>query len=171
VARSVRRVAVIGAGGQLGSDIVLVLEQAPDFEVVPLFHRDVEVTDAASVQAALDAARCDVVVNCAAFHRVDECEERADEAFRVNAIGAWNVARACARLGAQCVFVSTDYVFSGEKGSPYVEDDRPDPINVYGLSKAAGEWLVRNTCPDAIVLRQREGGELCRDHLGEGPSG
>lgn len=137
------RVAVVGSAGQLGSDVVRVLSQADGFEVVPLPHSAVEVTDAASVRAAVMGARPDAVVNCAAYVRVDDAEEEAEEAFRVNALGALYVARACAEAGALCVYVSTDYVFDGAKEEPYTEDDVPAPVNVYGASKLAGEHLTR----------------------------
>ncbi len=96
--------------------------------------------------------RPDVAINSAAYVRVDDCEMRAHEAFEVNAIGALNVARACAEVDALCVHISTDYVFDGEKASPYVESDPTCPINVYGASKLAGEFLVRQT-PRWLIVR------------------
>jgi len=84
---------------------------------------------------------------------VDDCEERSEEAFQVNALGALNVARAGAELDALCVYISTDYVFDGEKGEPYTEDNTPSPINVYGCSKLTGEYLVRQACPKWLIVR------------------
>jgi len=147
------RVAVLGATGQLGTDVVGTFRATGRYEVVPLGHDDVECTSAESVDAVLNRVRPDVVINCAAFVRVDECEERPEEAFRVNAIGALNVARAAARMGAGCVYISTDYVFDGRKGEPYTEDDVPNPINVYGASKLAGEYLVRQACREWMIVR------------------
>ncbi len=149
----VRRVAVIGATGQLGREVVRAFQEAEGVEVVGLGHEQVECTDPASVAEVLFSLRPEVVVNCAAFVRVDECEDRPEVAFRVNALGALHVARACRELGARCVYVSTDYVFDGSKPEPYQEEDRPNPINVYGASKLAGEYLVQQTCPDALVVR------------------
>lgn len=146
------KVAVIGSTGQLGSDVVRVLEQASDYRVHPLGPGDVECADPQSVRLALEM-RPDVVVNCAAFVRVDDCEESPEEAFRVNALGALYVARACAALRAVCVYISTDYVFEGERGEPYTEDDQPRPINVYGASKLAGEYLVQQACSDWLIVR------------------
>jgi dTDP-4-dehydrorhamnose reductase len=148
-----RRVAVIGSTGQLGTDVVQVLTEAGAYQVYPLSHREIECTDLVSVRQALTAVGPGVVINCAAFVRVDECETRPEEAFRVNAIGALVVARACAGLDALCVYISTDYVFDGEKGEPYTEHDPPCPINVYGTSKLAGEYLVQQACPRWLIVR------------------
>ncbi len=147
------RVAVLGATGQLGMDVAGTLRAADGYEVVPLGHEDVECRNAESVEAVLGSVRPDIVINCAAFVRVDECEQRPEEALHVNAIGALNVARATARMGACCVYVSTDYVFDGQKGQPYTEDDVPCPVNVYGVSKLAGEYLVRQSCPNWMIVR------------------
>ena len=148
------RITVIGSTGQLGTDLVAVLRD-PDaaYEVAALGPEDVEVADAGSVNRALETARPDVVVNCAAFVRVDDCEDQVEEAFRVNAVGALHVARACAARNALCVFISTDYVFDGERGGGYTEDDCPRPVNVYGASKLAGEHLVRQACPTWTIVR------------------
>ncbi|MER3456536.1 MAG: dTDP-4-dehydrorhamnose reductase [candidate division GAL15 bacterium] len=148
---SVTRVAVVGASGQLGRELVRVLEHSG--ECKGFGHEDVECTDPRSVTAALAPYRPDVVVNCAAFVRVDACEEDPRRAFEVNALGALNVARACREVGARCVYISTDYVFDGTKAGPYAEQDRPNPVNVYGASKLAGEHLVLQTCPDALLVR------------------
>ena len=146
------KVAVIGPRGQLGSDVVRVFS-AVGHEVIGLTHSDVDVTQPESVRGALAPIRPEAVINTAAFHRVDECEDQAERAFQVNAIGALNVARFCAGADALCVYVSTDYVFDGDKGDPYTEDDTPRPINVYGTSKLAGEHLVRQAAPRWIVAR------------------
>ena len=122
-------VVVLGANGQLGTELVRTLRAADGYDVRPLTHDEIEVADPDSVGAALADGRPDVVVNCAAFHRVDDCEERPDEALRVNALGALNVARTCAALDAVCVYVSTDFVFGGQGGGPYTETDPPSPVS------------------------------------------
>ncbi|HTN44080.1 MAG TPA: dTDP-4-dehydrorhamnose reductase [Nitrospiria bacterium] len=147
------KIAVTGATGQLGRDIVEVLQNDGRFEVLPLSHNEIEVTDPDSVRKALLIWHPDAVVNCAAFHRVDECEERPDAAFQVNALGALNVARVCAELKALCVYVSTDYVFDGQKDRGYSEEDTPCPVNVYGITKFAGEQLTRQACADWLIVR------------------
>jgi dTDP-4-dehydrorhamnose reductase len=97
--------------------------------------------------------RPQVVVNCAAFVRVDECEDQPQQAFDVNAIGALHVARTCAKLDAVCVYISTDYVFDGSKDAAYTESDPTYPINVYGVSKLAGELLVRQMASRWLIVR------------------
>jgi dTDP-4-dehydrorhamnose reductase len=146
-------VAVIGGNGQLGTDLVRVFGSAQGYSVSPLTHDEIDITDVESVRATLGRVRPGVVLNCAAFHRVDECEERPEDAMRVNALGALNVARACASLDALCVHISTDYVFGGEGRAPYTEDDPRSPINVYGVSKLAGEHLVAQACPRWLTVR------------------
>jgi dTDP-4-dehydrorhamnose reductase len=140
------RVTVIGAGGQLGSDLVEA------FDAVPLKHKDVDVADPDSLRILSDIMP-DVVINAAAYVRVDDAEVEAEEAFRVNAIGALNVARACDEIDAINVYISTDYVFDGTKGRPYVEEDTPNPINIYGLSKCAGEVITANYSLKHYIIR------------------
>lgn len=146
------KVAVLGGTGQLGTDLVEHFAAAGD-EVAALGHDDVRVEDPASVRAALAAARPDAVVNTAAFHHGGRCEEEPGRAFAVNALGALNVARAARDLGAANLYVSTDYVFDGEAGRPYGEDDAPRPLSVYGASKLAGEHLTRMEGGRGFVVR------------------
>jgi dTDP-4-dehydrorhamnose reductase len=133
------RVVVLGATGALGSDLVAAFA---DDDVVGLGHTDLEVTDTAAVAAMLDAHRPAVVVNTTAFHNVPLCETEAAQAYRVNAIAPRELAKAAGARNARVIHVSTDYVFDGAKGTPYVETDRPFPLNVYGQSKLAGEYGV-----------------------------
>lgn len=147
-----KRVAVLGASGQLGSDIAARLRESGAYDVVPFSRGELDVTERAALAAALGRG-FDVVINCAAFTRVDDCEDEPGRAFLVNAQGAFEVARACRESGALCVFVGTDYIFDGEKGSPYRENDAAQPLNVYGTSKLAGELLVRQAAPRWLVLR------------------
>ena len=146
------KVAVIGAQGQLGQDLMKVLGSA----AVGLTHQQVDVVDGVGVVQALQAIRPDWVLNTAAFHRVDDCEASPARALDVNATGAFNVARACALVGARGVFFSTDYVYGGtarRPGQPFVEADPPSPVNVYGVSKVAGEQLVLQAGEQMLVVR------------------
>jgi len=146
-----RKVAVIGGNGQLGSDVVEAFTQLS--EVFSLSHQDVELSSIDSVVGCLRALRPHVVVNTAAMHHVENCERDPERAYAVNAIGARNLALVTRDLGAVLVHISTDYVFDGEKGSPYSEYDPPRPLNVYGNTKLAGEYFVRAGNERHFVLR------------------
>lgn len=134
------RVAIVGADGQLGFDLVRTFRD--DFEVVEFTHADFDVTDRAKTQDAIIRAQPKFVFNTAAFHKVGECERDPEKSFKVNALGAYHIAKAAADAGAALVYISTDYVFDGVK-KIFSEGDCPKPINVYGASKLAGEILTR----------------------------
>jgi len=144
------KIMLIGAGGQLGSDLVTVL---PAETTVPQTHADIEITDPRSVQAAFEQHRPDVVINTAAFHRVDDCESQMERTFQVNTFAVRGLAQACKQFGAVLVHFSTDFVFAGEKREPYVETDRPGPLSVYAASKLAGEYLVAATLERHFLIR------------------
>jgi len=146
------KVAVLGANGQLGRDVAS-LYAAKGNAVTGLTHEQVEVASQESVQAALENARPDLVINTAAAHHVEKCEADPTQSFAINAIGARNVAHVSHSLGAALFHISTDYVFDGLKRSPYTEEDAAMPLNVYGNSKLAGEYFVRAENPRHFVLR------------------
>jgi dTDP-4-dehydrorhamnose reductase len=146
------KVAVVGAEGQLGTDFVRIFTER-GHEVSPLSHKQIDVTEPIVLSEVISEIRPEAVLNCAAFHRVDDCEDRPAEAFAVNAMGALNVARASEEVGAVGIFISSDYVFDGFKQQAYVEADRVHPLNVYGASKVAGELLVEQTCARWMVIR------------------
>jgi len=143
-------VAVIGANGQLGTDLVKVFDE---WDLVPLTHADVEICDYAQTRQVLKAIRPDFVINTAAFVRVDDCEEEVGKAFSVNAFAVRSLAQICADLDCTLVHISTDYVFDGKKGEPYTEEDLTNPINVYGASKLAGEHFVQAICEKHLIIR------------------
>jgi dTDP-4-dehydrorhamnose reductase len=147
-----RRVAVIGASGQLGTELMKAIAAA-GLEGVPLDQPAIEVTDPASVRRALEAAKADLVINTAAFHKVDQCEKEPGLTAAVNCDGALNVARACADTGAICAFISTDYIFGGFGATPLTEASVPSPLSVYGLTKALAERLVAEACPRHYIFR------------------
>jgi len=146
------KIVIIGANGQLGQEFFKLPSSQ---QMIPLTHAEVEVEDPDSVQKRLEEHRPEVVVNLASFNKVDEAEDRPEAAFRVNALGALNVAKAAARVEAAVVFISTDYVFGAEPGRdrPYLESDPPGPLSVYGVSKLTGEHLVRLANPRHYIIR------------------
>ncbi|MBV8726918.1 MAG: dTDP-4-dehydrorhamnose reductase [Candidatus Eremiobacteraeota bacterium] len=141
---------IIGASGQLGTDL---LEAFADLHPVGLAHADIAIEDPASVAAALDRCRPDLVINTAAFHNVQVCEHEPMRALEINGVAVGGLARACAERECAFATFSTDYVFDGQKDGPYVERDKPRPINAYGLSKLAGELLVNAATPRHFLFR------------------
>ncbi len=147
------KVLVTGANGQLGTDLCKVLR---DFELIPLTDKDIEISDMSSVKQAFSKYKPGIIINTAAYVRVDDCEDEKDKAFSVNALGARNVAVVAQELGARLVHLSTDYVFGGEaepRTTPYTEFDTPVPLSIYGKSKLAGENLVRHFCLRHFIVR------------------
>jgi len=147
------KVAVIGANGQLGTDLCRALH---DLDVIALTDADIEITDMASVKKAVLQLKPSAIINTAAYVRVDDCEDEHDTAFLVNALGARNVAVVAQELGARLVHISTDYIFGGEaepQTTPYTEFDTPVPLSVYGRSKLVGEDLVRHLCLRHFIVR------------------
>jgi dTDP-4-dehydrorhamnose reductase len=154
---TVTRVLVTGSAGQVGVDLVDTLSGAtppggdegflPDgqrvgsdeFAVLGLTRHDLDITDRDALSRALSASRPDVIVNLAAYTQVDRAETERDVCFNVNAVATESLSLCAQDVGAHLITISTDYVFDGEKGEGYVEDDNTSPLNVYGASKRAGE--------------------------------
>lgn len=149
------KVLVTGARGQLGTEIVPLLQP---HDVVAVDLAELDITDRAMVLGAFHEVGPDVVVNCAAMTAVDDCESKVDLAYAVNSMAVRNLAEGCRAVGAHLATVSTDYVFDGTKDAPYNEWDEPCPRSVYGSSKLAGE---REAGPGATIVRTAW---LCGDH-------
>jgi dTDP-4-dehydrorhamnose reductase len=141
---------LIGANGQLGTDIVATW---PANDLVSLTIDDLDVTDGERVFEVIAAHKPALVLNTSAFHNVDLCESEPGQAFAVNAIAAQHLADACAAHKAALLHISTDYVFGGHAARAYTESDTPDPVNVYGASKAAGEMIIRQRLPRHYIIR------------------
>jgi dTDP-4-dehydrorhamnose reductase len=145
---------VTGAAGMLGRDLTALIAERGGDELTSLARADLDITDREAVTASVQAARPDVVVNCAAWTAVDAAETEEDAALAVNGAGPRNLAAACAVAGTRLVQPSTDYVFRGDGTRPYAEDDQPAPATAYGRTKLAGERAVIELLPDAgYVLR------------------
>jgi len=174
------RILVLGASGQLGRELLRSRDATAKHELVGLQEEHCDIRKPGSVDAALNEITPDAVINCAAWTRVDEAERQPEAAFAVNQAGAANVARACAARRVVLCHMSTDYVFDGSQTSPMDESVEPQPINVYGRSKLAGELEVSALLPDrhlivrtawlfgqqgpnfvmTILRRAREGGQM-----------
>jgi len=144
------RVFIAGREGQLARALLARLE---GHAVTALEPPELDLTSRESIAAALDAGRPELVINAAAYTAVDRAEDQPDLARAVNATGAGWLAEAAAARGAPFVHVSTDYVFDGRKGSPYVETDPVSPLGVYGVTKEEGERLVLAAQPRSVVIR------------------
>jgi dTDP-4-dehydrorhamnose reductase len=151
-----RKVLATGAGGMVGAYL--------PSDVIQTDVDELDITDAAAVDAAVEEHRPDVVYHLAAATNVDRCEQEPDQAYLVNALGTQNVALACRRHDAELVYVSSAQVFDGEKHDPYHEFDSVGPVTVYGRSKLAGEEFVRRLVPRHYIVRA---GWM----IGGGPSG
>lgn len=144
------KIAIFGASGQLGMDLQSALAA---HRLEPLTYEALNILDRPLVADTLKAIQPDWVINAAAQTNVDWCENNDLEAFRVNALGARHIAEAAASGASRVIQISTDYVFDGVKDTPYVENDGPHPLNVYGITKLAGEHYVRNAVPRHYVIR------------------
>ena len=144
-------VLVTGSEGQVGSEIVRLASE--DFKVHAFDRRSLDITDLTAINQRLDEAKPDIVVNCAAYTAVDQAEDEADLAYAVNAHGVSLLGDSCSERAIGVLHLSTDYVFDGRKGEPYLEDDPTNPLGVYGMSKLAGEELLRTANHRHIILR------------------
>lgn len=145
-----KHVVIIGSKGQLGTDLVATLK---DVRVTGLTHADLDVEQGEAARGLLSELKPDAVINTSAFHKVDVCEDEVAASFAVNAGGAYMLARLAAELDFTLVHFSSDYVFTGDARVPYRETDLARPISVYGVSKLAGENLVRGYAPRHYVIR------------------
>lgn len=144
------RILLIGHRGQLGSDLRRIFAEE---DLILATQEQIRVEDATQVDAVIGQSRPDLILNCAAFHRVDDCEDCADRAFEVNVFGVRNLALAAARVGSVLVHFSTDYVFDGPRRIPYAETDLACPKCLYGVSKLAGEFLLQSIWPKHFIFR------------------
>jgi dTDP-4-dehydrorhamnose reductase len=145
------RILITGAAGMLGLDVQRAAA-AVGHETIALGRADLDITDEPAVRGRLEATQPDAVINCAAYTDVDGAESDPAAAHAVNAVGAGLIAAAAAAAGAHLIHVSSDYVFDGEKRTPYLESDATGPLSVYGVSKLAGERAVAAAAPDAHTI-------------------
>lgn len=146
------RIVIIGAGGQLGSDLAELLQQSRE-DVVSLTRQDLDITDSGAVREKLTQYAPDVILNCAVYHPVDECEKHPANSLAVNAIAVRDLGLVANEIHAAMVHFSSDYVFDGQLGRPYTEVDPTSPAGVFGVSKVAGEQLLRQVLPRHYIIR------------------
>lgn len=141
---------VTGAKGMLGQDLCPILEDN-GFEVIETDIHNLDITK--DCTEFITSEKPDIVIHCAAYTNVDKAEEDLENAKLINVIGTENIAKACAKADATMVYISTDYVFDGTKNEPYMPDDKPNPINNYGLTKLQGEEAVKKYCTKYYIAR------------------
>lgn len=146
------KILVTGANGMLGQDLCPILEDA-GYEVIETDINNLDITNAQAVAAFIKQEAPVIVIHCAAYTNVDKAEEDLKNAELINVTGTESVAKACAEAGAVMVYISTDYVFDGTKNSPYTPEDKPNPVNNYGLTKLKGEEVVKKYCEKYYIAR------------------
>lgn len=150
---------VIGAKGMLGKDLVEILrsssrvDQRLDWEVFGWDIEEIDIQEEKNTVTKIESLQPDMVINIAAYTNVDGCESHDEKAFAINAEGMRHVALGALRCRAKVVYLSTDYIFDGKKREPYLEDDPPHPLSVYGRSKLRGEQYVQEMVEDALIVR------------------
>lgn len=153
------RVLVIGAKGMLGRDLVRILQASfctdpySKWEVLGWDIDEIDIREEKNTVTMIENLKPKIVINVAAFTNVDGCELEKEKAFAINAEGMKHVALGALRCHAKVVYLSTDYIFNGKKGEPYVEDDPPNPLNVYGQSKLRGERYVQELVEEGLIIR------------------
>jgi len=168
------QVVVIGANGQLGTDICSVFKREDYCDLIELNHSDIEISSIDSCNDVVRALNPNIIINASAFHDLEKCEEDPITAYGVNALGPRNLAIISKDIGAELVHISTDYVFNGEKSprnqvgvydnSPYIESDLAEPLNVYGNTKLSGERFISSTISNYYIFRTSAlyGNNICR---------
>lgn len=149
-----QRIALLGAKGQLGSDILRQFAGDDSYEVIAVTRDQLNVEDTETIIPFLEKlGPIHVLINCTAFHNTEQCEKEPLKALMVNAIAVLRMSVFCKQYGATLIHFSTDYVFDGDNASPYTEDDEPRPLNAYGNSKAAGEKVIADYLDHYFIFR------------------
>lgn len=148
-----RKILLIGKIGQLGTEIIKDVNSF-NFEIFPFDKEELDVTNESQVKEKIEKIKPNILINTSAYHVVAACEENPLAAMAVNFVAVDKMAKLCKRYSIKFITYSTDYVFDGEKGTPYTENDRPNPLQIYGISKLAGEYAALNSYPEeTFVIR------------------
>ena len=147
------KILVTGAHGQLGTELNFLSSLLESHSFTFVDQNNLDITDAVAVNEFISTGNYSAIINCAAYTAVDKVETEKEIAFKVNAEGAGNLARAAKQINAKFIHFSTDFIFDGTGSVPYTENDKPNPLSVYGASKLAGEERVLADNSAAIIIR------------------
>lgn len=147
-----KKILITGARGMLGQDLAPILEDE-GFEVIETSSKTLDITNKNQVKKVIKEEKPDYVVHCAAYTDVDGAEENVEAATKINVEGTENIAKACRENGSTLIYISTDYVFDGEKKEPYLPTDKTNPLNIYGKTKLDGESAVQKLCEKYYITR------------------
>ena len=145
------RIVVLGKGGQLASEFEFLVKKNKDWKFLSVY--DVDITNKINVLSYFKKNPCEIIINCAAYTNVDRAENEKNESFLVNELGVKNILAACKKINAKLIHYSTDFVFDGKSKVPYKEFDSTYPLNIYGLSKLAGENTIIESSVNSIIIR------------------
>lgn len=148
-----KTILVTGANGQLGNSIRLLADRHPQYQFLFTDVDTLDITDLAAVKAAVQDNQVNYIINCAAYTAVDKAEDNEELCRRLNSYAVGLLGKAAHEAGAKMIHVSTDYVFSGTSCLPYKETDDTRPVSTYGRTKLAGEEVLMEVCPDAVIVR------------------
>lgn len=148
-----KKIIVTGCNGQLGRAVNLEFQNNTEIEFVNTDVGELDITNIDKVMELVKQVKPYAIINCAAHTGVDACEDEWDKAYKINAIGPRNLSIAASETGAKMIHVSTDYVFNGKADKPYTEFDKPDPQGAYGVTKLAGENMVKDFADRYFILR------------------
>ena len=146
-----RKILLIGKTGQLGREIMKD-SSLFDFKIVSFGKEELDVTNELQVKEKIEEIKPDILINTSAYHVLVACEENPLKAMAVNFVAVGKMAKLCKKYGIKFITYSTDYIFDGEKGAPYEENDKPNPLQIYGISKLAGEYAALNSCPEGVFV-------------------
>lgn len=146
-----KRVLVVGSEGMLGHELLRAFGRG--YEVIGVDKEEVDITRLGATRSVIKDISPSVIINAAGYTDVDGCEKKMRKAFAVNGLGSRNLARISGEMGIKLVYISTDYIFDGEKNTPYRETDPPNPLNIYGESKLMGERYVEELLDDYLIVR------------------
>lgn len=144
------KILITGGNGQLARSF---LNSNHAYELIALGKNDLDILNKEQVFNTIERLYPDIVIHCAAYTQVDDCEDNIQKAYKININGTENVVSACKKNNSVMVYMSTDYVFDGRKEAPYIEEDAPNPINIYGSTKMAGEKIVKETLEKFFIVR------------------